>query len=463
MSGMDFAAAGANLGRALMGGSAAYETGRSRMAQELADMGYKQAQGEYYKTKAENERQRASYQTPEFAGRIAGALAGLSDEQAGALENYSKTGNWGMSPAMPDEAKQMTMAPAPLAQPDWATPEVRQRYNTGKAAHLINLGGTGDSNADQITKAFETLLGQNRIDAVVADPSRAAALGKAIAASQGKALFNQGSNGVMDNFTGVETINDVGRSVIGENNAQATNAYASAGAHNASRQKTLAEIDGVKSGNGAQWQVVQTAQGAVQVNPKTGEVRPLLMDGKPIISPKSQAKETQDTQASISTQQVLDQAATLFDHPGREMGTGFTSISSMIPGTDARGFKANLDTFKAQTFIPMVSALKGMGALSDAEGKKLADSVGALDPSMPEEEFARSLKGVTRILFDKAKASGLNVSLPEFAIDKAKDQPVLPTPNEAAIAHLRSNPNLAPAFAAKYGKAATDAALGKVR
>jgi hypothetical protein len=86
----------------------------------------------------------------------------------------------------------------------------------------------------------------------------------------------------------------------------------------------------------------------------------------------------------------------------------------MIPATDAKDFKANLDTFKAQTFVPMVSALKGMGALSDAEGKKLTESVGALDPSMSEGAFAQSLQSITKTLYDKAKANGLNVSMPEF-------------------------------------------------
>lgn len=122
-------------------------------------------------------------------------------------------------------------------------------------------------------------------------------------------------------------------------------------------------------------------------------------------------------QATISAQQALDQANTIFSHPGKNIGTGITSGISAIPGTDARGFKANLDTFKAQTFIPMVSALKGMGALSDAEGKKLAESVGALDPGMKTSEFNASLKNITRTLYQKAKASGLNVSMPDFAAD----------------------------------------------
>jgi hypothetical protein len=122
-------------------------------------------------------------------------------------------------------------------------------------------------------------------------------------------------------------------------------------------------------------------------------------------------------QSTITAQQALDQASKLFNHEGKGWGTGGTSWTSSIPGTPAKGFQANLDTFKAQTFIPMVSALKGMGALSDAEGKKLADSVGALDPSMPEKEFNDNLKEVARTLYSKAKASGLNVTLPAFATD----------------------------------------------
>lgn len=132
---------------------------------------------------------------------------------------------------------------------------------------------------------------------------------------------------------------------------------------------------------------------------------------------KTMQTPEQIEQATISAQQALNQAGTIYNHPGKNIGTGITSGISAIPGTDARGFKANLDTFKAQTFVPMVSALKGMGALSDAEGKKLADSVGALDPGMKTSEFNNSLKEITRTLYKKAKASGLNVDMPSFAAE----------------------------------------------
>ena len=124
------------------------------------------------------------------------------------------------------------------------------------------------------------------------------------------------------------------------------------------------------------------------------------------------AKQEQKTQATISAQQVLDNGANLLLHPGRSMATGASGVLPTIPGTDARDFEARLNTYKAETFVPMVSALKGMGALSDAEGKKLTESVGALERTMSEKGFEDSLKETNKFLFDKAKAAGLNVQMP---------------------------------------------------
>lgn len=136
-------------------------------------------------------------------------------------------------------------------------------------------------------------------------------------------------------------------------------------------------------------------------------------------------------QSSLTAQQALDQAAKIYSHPGKGLGTGMTSMFNKVPGTDAYGFEQNVDTFKAQTFIPLVQALKGMGALSDAEGKKLSDSVGAIKPGMKEDEFNMELQDATRFLFNKAKAAGLNVNLPEFAISEQPAQIIAPAAGQS--------------------------------
>ena len=78
-------------------------------------------------------------------------------------------------------------------------------------------------------------------------------------------------------------------------------------------------------------------------------------------------------------------------HPGLSKTVGLRSVLPTIPGGDSANFQAELNTFQSQAFIPMVAQLKGMGALSDAEGKKLTQAVGALDPKMGEKAFRESI------------------------------------------------------------------------
>ncbi|EOX8391305.1 phage DNA ejection protein [Salmonella enterica] len=88
---------------------------------------------------------------------------------------------------------------------------------------------------------------------------------------------------------------------------------------------------------------------------------------------------------------ALDSLDEIEKSPGLSKAVGVRSAFPTVPGSDAANFEALLDTFKAQTFLPMVASLKGMGALSDAEGKKLSDAVGALSPKMSEDAFRSSI------------------------------------------------------------------------
>lgn len=82
-------------------------------------------------------------------------------------------------------------------------------------------------------------------------------------------------------------------------------------------------------------------------------------------------------------------------HPGLARSVGLTGAFPTMPGSESANFKAELDTFQSQAFLPMVSQLKGMGALSDAEGKKLTAAVGALNPAMGEQAFRASIDRIT--------------------------------------------------------------------
>lgn len=99
---------------------------------------------------------------------------------------------------------------------------------------------------------------------------------------------------------------------------------------------------------------------------------------------------------------AISTAQRLKSHPGfgAAVGSGFDpqSWGSFNPltggafaGTSARDFGSELDAMKAQVFLPMVQSMKGMGALSNAEGEKLTAAIGALDPGMSEDAFRASL------------------------------------------------------------------------
>jgi hypothetical protein len=97
----------------------------------------------------------------------------------------------------------------------------------------------------------------------------------------------------------------------------------------------------------------------------------------------------------------------LDEDPGLAKSLGrFDALTPTLPGGDAADFQARLDTLKAQTFLPQIAALRGTGALSDAEGKKLSDSVGALSTKMSEGAFRKSLSEVRSTLQTAKDRSG---------------------------------------------------------
>jgi hypothetical protein len=119
---------------------------------------------------------------------------------------------------------------------------------------------------------------------------------------------------------------------------------------------------------------------------------------------RAEKKEVQDLTknsqiASMDT--MLGTLDRLSAHPGLSRSVGATGAFPTMPGSQSANFQAELNTFQSQAFIPMVAQLKGMGALSDAEGKKLTAAVGALDPKMGEEAFRAS---VARIINDMEAA-----------------------------------------------------------
>lgn len=116
---------------------------------------------------------------------------------------------------------------------------------------------------------------------------------------------------------------------------------------------------------------------------------------------KSTPKDPGYSQSAMDAfNRAIDSANRLLEHPGLQSAVGVKGLTGgllggwVVPGTDAADFGAELDAMKAQVFLPMVQSMKGMGALSNAEGEKLTASIGALNPKMSEAAFKASLNRI---------------------------------------------------------------------
>ena len=109
---------------------------------------------------------------------------------------------------------------------------------------------------------------------------------------------------------------------------------------------------------------------------------------------------------------AIDTAKRLGSHKGLSSAVGMKGITGgllggwVVPGTNAADFNAELDAMKAQVFLPMVQSMKGMGALSNAEGEKLTAAIGALSTKQSESQFRASLNRIVKDL-QTYKARGM--------------------------------------------------------
>ncbi|MDH2523301.1 hypothetical protein [Acinetobacter baumannii] len=130
--------------------------------------------------------------------------------------------------------------------------------------------------------------------------------------------------------------------------------------------------------------------------------------------------------ATAQAARAAKDAAELINHPGLNMGTGLTSAFGMIPSTEAKDFQARLENLKSQVFLPTVKAMQGMGALSNAEGEKIAAAVANLDPRIGPEAMKQQLSIIAKQMANaaqKSKQQTLNYASRGGTIPLNKPQP----------------------------------------
>jgi hypothetical protein len=114
------------------------------------------------------------------------------------------------------------------------------------------------------------------------------------------------------------------------------------------------------------------------------------------IASKSQTEAQINLPGTLAdVQQTMDTIKALRGHKGRD-SLGWHGVTANIPddmlkGTEAYGAVKLQDRLLARTFTDQVKTMVGMGALSNAEGAKIADAVASLSRGLKRDEYNKAL------------------------------------------------------------------------
>lgn len=190
------------------------------------------------------------------------------------------------------------------------------------------------------------------------------------------------------------------------------------------------------------------------------------------------------TSAYTNATDTINLAKTIMNSKGLSGATGVSSIFPTIPGSDTAKTESLLDTLNSKTYLDSVQQMKGLGALSDAEGKKLSSAIASLNTNLSEKDFKSNLNTIIKITGRaQKKAASLmqnaGYSVPDVDnvyddnksynafmrnLDNAEQgsQDARMQAPEAAISYVRNNPGSLEEFKEKYGYAPSVAPLSAI-
>lgn len=314
------------------------------------------------------------------------------------VKNVIKTGQLPdkYQPLPPDQSGPV------LPKPGWMDkigPLARQIMTVQNALTL------GDKNVENVAKAYGTYDNINKQDQVINGSLPASSLGRAVAASKGmKLVDNIGDTGQgYDLFSGQGVTLDQGlRDVFGNKaNAQIRKENAQAGAANASAAHSLASRDKVRQDieMGSKGVLVDTDQGKMLVDPRSGSAKPVTDASGNIIGPRLKEIPHAANTAIITNAQNLskvDQAIKLLsgqkigDVKGDKNATGWKGYlpNSVLNRYDPEG----VDTRAAVTDLgSMILHDRSGAAVTVSEYPRLAPFI-----PLPTDDPASAMKKLKR-------------------------------------------------------------------
>lgn len=129
-----------------------------------------------------------------------------------------------------------------------------------------------------------------------------------------------------------------------------------------------------------------------QLTKETNELR--RQELQATIDQKKRDLQFNATSSIDAVQSSIDTIGRLLEGEGLEAAAGVSAAFPTLPGTAAADFEAQLESLKSQAFLTQVEKMKGLGALSENEGRKLASAIGALDLTQSDKALRASLNRI---------------------------------------------------------------------
>lgn len=167
--------------------------------------------------------------------------------------------------------------------------------------------------------------------------------------------------------------------------------------------------------------------------------------GQPISAVKPETKieqleRVEKTQNFATAARSAAEGATLAATLANDLGglndaAGGFGLAARVPGSQAHTFANKLETLRSNVFLAQIGNMKGMGALTDAEGARLEKSIASLDISLPPAELQKNLTYITQTLSRAAKTAS---SKAQLYSGQGQSQGVAPQPsgNNSALESL---------------------------
>jgi hypothetical protein len=143
-----------------------------------------------------------------------------------------------------------------------------------------------------------------------------------------------------------------------------------------------------------------------------------IKEARAALDDKVRAKAAEAESSAGSIDNSLNTIERIKNNPSLDSVIG--SFQGRVPAIfsdEANDAIALIDTLGSQAFLSQVSQMKGQGALSDAEGKKLQSALTNLSRNQSEKQFRANLDDASRLLAkgrdNLAKKTGVPLSRPD--------------------------------------------------